>query len=161
SRFSGFNCSAARIGVSSDVLVDATAGVSSGAPQSSQNFAVEEFCPPHLPQSLKSGLPHCGQNFLPDVLSVPHLAQRMSIAQFVEQRLGVFEVGGIEAFREPVVDFKEQCARLIVTMLPRQQPRKAGCGTQLPRFGLLAASEFERLLNAYLSFALDFRLSRL
>jgi hypothetical protein len=27
--------------------------------------------------------------------------------QFGQQRLGVFEVGGVEAFGEPVVDFRE------------------------------------------------------
>jgi hypothetical protein len=30
-----------------------------------------------------------------------------STTQFVEERLGVFEVGGVEAFGEPVVDFGE------------------------------------------------------
>jgi hypothetical protein len=77
SRFSGFGGSATRIGASFDVFGDPTAGASSGAPQSSQNFAVAEFCALHLVQRLESGLPHSGQNFLPDVLSVPHLGQRM------------------------------------------------------------------------------------
>ena len=113
SRFSGFDGSATRIGASFDVFVDPTAGVWSGAPQSSQNFAVGEFCAPHLAQRLESGLPHSGQNFLPDILSVPHLVQRMLIAQLVQQRLGVFQIGSVEPFREPVVDFGEHRVRFI------------------------------------------------
>ena len=84
-----------------DVFGDPTAGASSGAPQSSQNFAVEEFCAWHLLQSLKSILPHSGQNFLPDVLSVPHLEQRILLAQLVQQRFRILQIGGIEALGEP------------------------------------------------------------
>ena len=41
----------------------------------------------------------------------------MLSAQLVEQRLGVFQVGGVEAFGEPVVDFGEHRARLVATTL--------------------------------------------
>ena len=34
------------------------------------------------------------------------------MAQLVEQRLGILQVGGVEAFGEPVVDFGEYCAGL-------------------------------------------------
>ena len=33
--------------------------------------------------------------------------------QLVQQRLGIFEVGGIEAFGEPVVDLREHLVRLV------------------------------------------------
>ena len=51
------------------------------------------------------------RDFLPDVLSVLHLEQRQSVAQFVEQRPGVLQVGGVEALSEPVIDFRKRCAR--------------------------------------------------
>jgi hypothetical protein len=38
--------------------------------------------------------------------------------EFVKQRLGVFEVGGIEALGEPVVDLGEHRARLVAITLP-------------------------------------------
>jgi len=39
--------------------------------------------------------------------------------QLIQQRLGLFQIGGIEAFGEPIVDFGEQRVRLIATMLAR------------------------------------------
>jgi hypothetical protein len=107
SRFSGFVRSAIRVGASFDVFVDSAVGVSSEAPQSSQNFAVEEFCAQHFVQRLESGLAHSGQNLLPDVLSVPHLAQRMLIAQLIQQRLRIFQIGGVEALSEPIVNISK------------------------------------------------------
>src|SRR6516165_7352404 len=79
-RFSGSGASATRIGASFDVCSDPTVGISSEAPQSLQNFAVEEFSALHLAHRFESGLPHSGQNFLPDVLSAPHFGQRMLVA---------------------------------------------------------------------------------
>jgi hypothetical protein len=38
------------------------------------------------------------------------LEQRISVAQFVQQCLGVFQIRGVEALGEPVVDLGEQCA---------------------------------------------------
>jgi hypothetical protein len=76
-------------------------------------------------QRLESGLPQFGQNFLPDVLSVPHLEQRMLIAQLVQQRLGVFQIRGIETFGKPVVDLWEHCACMIAAVGISQQPREA------------------------------------
>ena len=49
----------------------------------------------------------------PSRFSFPHFVQRMSAAglslrfQFLEQRLGVFQIGGVEALGEPVVDSAE------------------------------------------------------
>jgi hypothetical protein len=42
-----------------------------------------------------------------------------STTQFVEEGLGVFEVGGVEAFCEPVVNFGEHRARLFAIALSR------------------------------------------
>jgi hypothetical protein len=46
---------------------------------------------------------------------------RWLASQFVEQRLGVFQVGGVEAFGEPVVDFDENRARLVAAALFRSE----------------------------------------
>jgi hypothetical protein len=51
-------------------------------------------------------------------------------AQLVEQRLGVFQVGGVEAFGEPVVDFRQHRARFVAMTLLREQSREAGRGAQ-------------------------------
>jgi hypothetical protein len=45
--------------------------------------------------------------------SRPHC--RASRGQIVEQCLGVFQVGGVEAFCEPAVDVGEHRARLVAT----------------------------------------------
>ena len=54
------------------------------------------------------------------------------LAELVEQRLGVFEIGGIEAFGEPAVDGREQLARLAPPALFSPQPRQARRRAQLP-----------------------------
>ena len=83
--------------VSGRFLSRVTEATPSEAPQSSQNLAVVELLAPHFVHRFDTGLPHSGQNVLPDVLSVPHLEQRMLVAQFVEQRLGVLQVKVVEA----------------------------------------------------------------
>ena len=45
------------------------------------------------------------------------------LAQFVEQRLGVFQVGGLEALGEPVVDVGENRARLVALPCSREGGR--------------------------------------
>jgi hypothetical protein len=69
-------------------------------------------------------LPHYPQSFIPSGFSNPHLPQRMvallslrSDAQFVEQRLSVLQVGGIEAFGEPAVDLGEHCSGFYLSVL--------------------------------------------
>src|SRR6516162_1758056 len=114
--FSLTSVSATRIGGSLDSFAEAAEATPSEAPQSSQNLAIGELSAPHLVHRFDSGLPHSGQNFLPDVLSVPHLEQCMSVAQFVEQRLGLFQIGGVEALGEPAVDLGEHGARLVTTI---------------------------------------------
>ena len=50
--------------------------------------------------------------------------------QLFEERVGVFQIGGIEALREPVVDFAQHRARFVATTLVREQSREAGRGAQ-------------------------------
>jgi hypothetical protein len=53
------------------------------------------------------------------------------LRQCVEQRLRLFQVRGIEAFREPAVDGSQQFLRLSAAALFAQQPREIGGGAQL------------------------------
>ena len=52
--------------------------------------------------------------------------------KLVEQGLGILQIGGIEALREPVVDFGKHRARLVVLTLLRQQARETRRRAQLP-----------------------------
>ena len=54
-----------------------------------------------------------GVRFSPEskILKLPCSDRARLAVQLVEQRLGVFEVGGVEAFGEPVVDVGEHRAR--------------------------------------------------
>ena len=52
--------------------------------------------------------------------------------QFVEQRLGVFEVSGVEAFGEPAVDFGEHRARVGAAALRREQPGRGSSSPVIP-----------------------------
>jgi hypothetical protein len=45
--------------------------------------------------------------------------------QLLQQGLGVLQIGGVEPFGEPVVDFREYRARLVTTIRIAQQPREA------------------------------------
>jgi hypothetical protein len=78
------------------------------------------FSAPHAAQRAFRGAPHSAQNFRPARFSVPHFEQRILRTPLVEQRLGVFEIGGIEAFGEPAVDFGEHRARVVATALLRE-----------------------------------------
>jgi hypothetical protein len=51
----------------------------------------------------------------------------LSIAQLVEQRLGVLQVGGIEALGEPVVDLREHDSRFVWTVLLRKKSCESRC----------------------------------
>ena len=57
--------------------------------------------------------------------------------QLVEQRLCVFEVGGVEAFGEPAVDRREQVERFGAATPVAAEPGEARGGAQFPEFGLL------------------------
>ena len=57
--------------------------------------------------------------------------QNRLCVQFIEQRLGVSQVGGVEALGEPAVDFGDHRARLIAPALFREQSGEARRCTQL------------------------------
>jgi hypothetical protein len=52
-------------------------------------------------------------------------------AQFVEQRLGVLQVGRVEAFGEPAVNLGEHRARFFAAILLASRPGVARRGAQL------------------------------
>src|SRR5262245_43265373 len=60
-----------------------------------------------------------------------------SCRQFVEQRLGIFQIERIEAFSEPAVDRSKQFASLLNLALITPEPRHAHRRAQLPGFCLL------------------------
>jgi hypothetical protein len=45
-------------------------------------------------------------------------------AQLIEQRLGIFQIGQVEAFGEPIVDFAQHRARFIAAVGVAEQARK-------------------------------------
>jgi hypothetical protein len=65
------------------------------------------------------------------------------VIQFVQQCLGVLQVGGVEAFSEPVVEFGEHFASFVATAVSRQQPGEAHGRAQLQYLRALRA----RILN--------------
>src|SRR5208283_1725569 len=110
SRFSEAGESATRIGESFGFFDDAAAGCPSAAPIAVPHFLQNRA--PGLSDALHAGQvsssfdPHDSQNDESAGLSLLHFAQRMGLStQLVEQRLRVLQVGGVEAFGEPVVDF--------------------------------------------------------
>jgi hypothetical protein len=60
-------------------------------------------------------------SFSCNLVTAPYFKQRTPrgglCGQFVQERLGVFEIGGVETFGEPVVDLGEYRARLITAIL--------------------------------------------
>src|SRR5216683_2714852 len=73
-----------------------------------------------------------------------------SAAQLVEQRLCIFEVGGVETLGEPVVYFGEHRARLVATALRCEQSCEAHNRPQLQRLCPLRVRYVERLSEATL-----------
>ena len=53
--------------------------------------------------------------------------QALLFVKLVEQCLGILQVGGIEALREPVVDAGKYRAGFVAAAFPREQPREARC----------------------------------
>ena len=53
-------------------------------------------------------------------------------SQFVEQSLGVLQVGGVEALGEPAVDLGEHRTRFVATALLLEQPREVRGRAQFP-----------------------------
>ena len=55
--------------------------------------------------------------------------------QFVEQGLGVLQIGGVKALGEPAVYSDERRVRFVALALFSEQPCEAGSRTQLPGLG--------------------------
>src|ERR1700722_2172345 len=72
-------------------------------------------------------------------------------AQLVEQCLCIFQIGGVEAFREPVVDIGEPRTCLFAASLRYEQPGEVGRGTQFPRLGALLTCDLDSALKAILN----------
>jgi hypothetical protein len=66
-------------------------------------------------------------------------------AQFCEQRVGVLQVGGVEALCEPVVDFGQQAARLVAPVGIAEQACEAYRRAQLQRFSAHCLRERDRI----------------
>src|SRR5262245_11442910 len=71
-----------------------------------------------------------------------------SSEECVEQCPGVLQVSRVKSLGEPVVDRRQQLPRLGPLPLALPQSRQAHSRTQLPRSGLLAASNSQGLLEA-------------
>jgi hypothetical protein len=54
--------------------------------------------------------------------------------QLIEKRPGIFQIGGVEPFGEPVVDFGKHRAGFVAAALAVEQPREADRGAQLEGF---------------------------
>ena len=116
-----------RIDESFGFLGEATADGPSDVPHSSQNFVPGLFLELHFGHEASMGAAHSLQNLAPSRFSAPHFEQRMLSAQLVEQRLGLFQVGGVESLGEPVVDFREHHARFVAAIVVAQQSRETRC----------------------------------
>ena len=68
---------------------------------------------------------------------LPRLGRTRLPLKFLEQRLGFFQIGGIKALGEPVVDVGEYRARFVAAALSfratvrRRSSRAAPCNSQL------------------------------
>ena len=75
----------------------------------------------HVGQINSSFAPHPSQNEASEGLSLLHFAHSIELsAEILKQRLGVFQIGGIKTFGEPVVDVREHRAGLVATALFRE-----------------------------------------
>src|SRR5262249_51620131 len=130
-----------------------------------QNFDPGWTVSPQFEHFARSGVAQTLQNFAPSRFSVPHFAQRMSPRrlslglQFVEQRLGVLQVGGVEALGEPAVDFSKHRARFVAAIGVAEQAREADRGAQFPRLGFLSMRDSDRLTKAIVSLRQAFQTS--
>jgi hypothetical protein len=68
------------------------------------------------------------------------------LCQFLQQRLGLLEVGGVKAFGEPTVDWRQQCMRFGALALLLPEAAEAHGRPQLQRFRLLAAGDVQGAL---------------
>src|SRR5262245_42816111 len=75
-------------------------------------------------------------------------ALQLLVAQLVEQRRRILQIGGVEAFGEPVVDLGEHRACLIAAAGVAQQSGKADRRAQLPPSAALLLRDCESFLEA-------------
>ena len=75
---------------------------------------------------------------------LPHASHPGSGGQFAQQRLGVFKIGGVEAFSEPVVDLGEHRAGLIAAALVRHQSGEAHGCAEFENPGTLPTGNLDR-----------------
>ena len=73
--------------------------------------------------------------------------------KLVEERLGVLQVLGVEAFGEPLVDRREEVSGLVGFALTEPEPRQLRRGPEFPVFGTLTAGDFDSLVET--DFGLD------
>src|SRR6516165_3546903 len=69
------------------------------------------------------------------------------LIKFIEKLLGLFQISGVEAFGEPVVDFGEHRARFFALALTRKEPGKASRGAQFERFSAEPLRHLDRDLR--------------
>jgi hypothetical protein len=81
----------------------------------------------HIADGVKLHFPRSGKG-----LAQPFKILRSNVrgirlfAELIEQRFGLDEVGGVEAFGEPVVDFREHRARFFAAIGTVQHSRERG-----------------------------------
>src|SRR5215472_12579981 len=114
-------------------------GAFSGAAHSPQNLAVGAFSKPQDAQRRLKGAAHSLQNLRPSGFSALQLEQRIFLfrllrREFVEQRLRVFQISGIEALGEPAVDRRQHRARFVAATGIARPSREADGRAQLERF---------------------------
>jgi hypothetical protein len=74
---------------------------------------------------------------------IARTSEELKSTQLVEQRLGVLEVGGVEALGEPTVDWGEQVVGLPPLALLGPQPREASCRSEFEGFRTLISRDFD------------------
>ena len=77
--------------------------------------------------------------------ALPSRARSARRFQFVQERLGVFQVGGIEPFGEPVVDLREKIVRFAAPVLIAPEPGKVGRGAKFESECALPLGRLDRL----------------
>jgi hypothetical protein len=88
----------------------------------------------------------CGRRMRHDCSSASSQEPTFS-GEFREQRFGLFEVGGVEAFGEPAVDRRQEIMGLGEFALVSPQPGEARRGAQLQGFRLLTPGGIDRSLE--------------
>src|SRR6516164_1871061 len=80
----------------------------------------------------------------------PATASRAGLAELVEQRFCLFQVGGVEAFGKPAIDRCDEVAGFDGALLVAAEPGEAHSGPQFPELGLLLPGDVEGLAIQFL-----------